>query len=141
MNRVRRRKRLTLPSIYRFIERSRMEMKKCEKARAHLAIIVLVGATLEYILAAYIRAYPHVVYSQHKRLTDHWDLKNLNQLARQSGLFDYRAFQASERIRKSRNLVHPNWYAGRKPTRFTQGIVDKRLSDYNSVIDSIQRNL
>ena len=141
MKKLRRRTRLSLTAIYRFINRSRLEMKKCENANAHLAVIMLVGVTLEYILSAWIRAFPDVVYSRHKKLSAYGNLMGLNRLAYECGLFDYKAFRASERIRKYRNLVHPNWYAGRKPMRFTESMVDDRLADYNSVIDSIQRNI
>src|SRR5205814_328995 len=100
----------------------------------------LSGAAIEYILAAWIRAFDILKRARHKkRLSDHWSLKELNDLAYEQGLFDFRAFCASERIRKFRNLVHPNWFAGRNPNRFTKHILGARLRDYDTVIDSIQR--
>jgi hypothetical protein len=36
-------------------------------------------------------------------------------------------------------LVHPNWFAGRKPARFTKHVLEARHRDYDTVIDSIQR--
>jgi hypothetical protein len=112
-------------------------MKACEASHAYLAGIVLSGAALEYILAAWIRAF--VSRASRKKLTDHWTLKELNDLGFRHGLFDYKAYCSAERIRKFRNLVHPNWFAGRKPIRFTKHILEARLADYNAVIDSIAR--
>ena len=60
--------------------------------------------------------------------TDHWDLRTLNVLAYQSGFMDYRAFQAAERIRKFRNMDHPNWYAARKPMRYGKGITSEAVT-------------
>lgn len=114
-------------------------MKACEASRAYLAGIVLSGAAIEYILTAWIRAFNIVRYTKHTKLTDRWNLKDLNDLAYEQGLFDYKAFCSAERIRKFRNLVHPNWYAGRKPMRFTKHVLQGRLADYNAVIDSIGR--
>ncbi len=116
-------------------------MKKCQDVSAYLAAIVLIGAGVEYMLAAWTRAFPEVVYARHRKLSEHWTLKDLSELAYQNGLLDHNAFQASERIRKFRNLVHPNWYAGRKPIRLSKSILEARISDYNAVIDSIQRNI
>jgi hypothetical protein len=141
MRTIRRRRNLSEISIYRFINRCRKELRICRESHACLAGVVLIGASLEYLLAAWIRAYPNVVYGRHRRLSDHWSLKELNELAYQERFFDRSAFHSSERIRKSRNLVHPNWYAARRPLRFTKRMLEARLSDYNSVIDSIQRNL
>jgi len=136
----RRRKRLSQPAIYRFINRFRLEVRICERSKAYLAGIVLIGAAIEYILAAWIRAFDILRRAKHKkRLSHHWNLKELNDLAYEQGLFDLKAFRASERIRKFRNLVHPNWFAGRNPRRFTKHILAARLRDYDSVIDSIQR--
>lgn len=141
MKAIRRHKRVSSESLYRFVRRCRLEIRKCEKVNAYLAAIILLGSALEYLLTAWIRAYPEVVYSQRKKLTDHWDLRTLNTLAYQSGFWEYRAFQAAERIRKFRNMVHPNWYAGRKPLRFVKSIVEDRMADFDIVTDSFQRNL
>jgi len=123
-----------------FINRFRLEVRICERSKAYLAGIVLIGAAIEYILAAWIRAFDILRRAKHKkRLSHHWNLKELNDLAYEQGLFDLKAFRASERIRKFRNLVHPNWFAGRNPRRFTKHILAARLRDYDSVIDSIQR--
>jgi hypothetical protein len=132
---------LSSQSIYQFINRCRKETKRCEDAHAYLACIILLGATLEYMLSAWIRAFPQTVYAHRRKLTDHWNLKDLNELAYRTDFFDYGAFRASERIRKFRNLVHPNWYAGRKPLRFTKRILDARISDYNKVMESVQKNI
>ena len=141
MKTIRRRKRLSSDSLYRFINRCRTEMKECEKVNAYLACMVLIGTSIEYMLAGWIRAFPKLVYAQHRKLTDHWTLKELNEFAHQNGFLDHRAYQASERIRKYRNMVHPNWYAGRKPIRFSRRILEARISDYNTVVDSMQRNV
>jgi len=136
----RRRKRLSQPAIYRFIRRCRLEVRICERSKAYLAGIVLSGAAIEYILAAWIRAFDILRRAKHeKRLNHHWSLKELNDLAYKQGLFDLKAFRASECIRKFRNLVHPNWFAGRKPRKFTKHILAARLRDYDTVINSIQR--
>jgi hypothetical protein len=113
-------------------------MKTCEASRAYLAGIVLSGAALEYILTAWIRAFVGRQTGRQK-LTDHWSLKDFNHLAYEHELFDYKAFCAAERIRKFRNLVHPNWYAGRKPIRFTKHVLKARLADFDTIVDSIQR--
>ena len=68
-------------------------MKKCENGHAYVATIVLVGVTLEYILSAWMRAFPEVVYSQDKRFSAYGNLKDLNRLAYESGLFDFNAFR------------------------------------------------
>jgi hypothetical protein len=141
MKTIRRRKRLCLDSIYHFIRRCRLETQRCEAARAYVAAIVLLGAALEYLLTAWIRAYPSVIRAEGKKFTDRWGLWELSQIAYRAGFLDYRAFQASERIRKFRNLVHPNWYAGRKPLKLSKNILDARFADFDRVIDSIERNL
>jgi len=115
-------------------------MKTCEQSKAYLAGVVLTGAGIEYILTAWIRAFDILKHVKHpKKLTDHWSLKELIDLAYQQGLFDLEAFCAAERIRKFRNLVHPNWFAGRKAVRFTKHLLEARHRDYDTVIDSIQR--
>ena len=114
-------------------------MRICEASKAYLAGIVLSGAALEYILAAWLRAF--VPRSQRKRLSEWWSLKDLINIARAQGLLDYKAFCSAKRVRKFRNLVHPNWYAGRKPIRFTKHLLEARLVDYDTIIDSIQRNI
>src|SRR5438045_2160355 len=134
-----RRKRLSEAAIYRFINRCRAEIKICEASKAYLAGIVLTGAAVEYILAAWLRAFAVLKHAKHKKVTEHWSLKDLNDIAYEQGLFDYRAYRAAERIRKFRNLVHPNWYAGRKPIRFTARVLAARLTDYDVIIDSINR--
>ena len=103
--------------------------------------MVLTGAALEYLFTAWIKAYPAVLRSSRRKLSDHWDLNQLITLARDSGFLDYKAFLAAQRIRKYRNLIHPNWYAGRKPLRFTKKLLDARLTDYENVISSIEKNL
>ena len=140
MKTPRRRKRLSSTAIYRFVNRCRAEIKICERSKAYLAGTVLTGAAVEYILTVWIRAFDILKYANHrKKLTDHWSLKELIDLAYQQGLFDFKAFRAAERIRKFRNLVHPNWFAGRKPARFTKHVLEARHRDYDTVIDSIQR--
>lgn len=138
MRTIRRRTRLSSDSIYQFITRCRSETTKCKDAHAYLAAVVLLGTTLEYILAAWIRAFPIVVYSRNRRLTERWGLEDLNKLAYEEELFDFGAFQGAERIRKFRNMVHPNWYAGRKPIRLTKKVLDERISDFNEIVDSIK---
>jgi hypothetical protein len=136
----RRRKRLSTAAVYGFINRCGAEIRICERSKAYLAGIVLTGVAIEEILAAWIRAFDILKFAKHKKkLTDHWSLKELNDLAYAQGLFDLNAFQAAERIRKFRNLVHPNWFAGRNPARFTKQVLDAWLRDYDAVIDSIQR--
>ena len=105
---IRRRKRLTQTSIYRFVNRCRLELKKCEKTQAYLSALILIGAAVEYTLTAWMRAYPEELYRRRKKITQHWDFKDLNRIAHEAGLFDREAFLAAERIRKYRNRVHPN---------------------------------
>jgi hypothetical protein len=126
-----RRKRLSEAAIYRFINRCRREMKLCEASKAYLAGIVLSGAALEYILTAWVRAFE---IANGRR-----NLKELVATAYKHGLLDRKAFCAAERIRKFRNLVHPNWFAGAKPIRFTTHLLDARLADFNVIVDSIKR--
>ena len=142
MNRIiRRRKRLSEKSLYHFITRCRDEVKKCQDAEAYLAVIVLAGASVEYLLTAWCRAFPSAVYGKRKKLTDHRNLKDLNQLAYEHGFLNHKAYLAAERIRKFRNFVHPNWYAARRPLRFTKYLCRQIQLDYNSIIDSMQRNI
>lgn len=141
MKSLKRKNHLSLASIYRFINRCRLEVKKCEEAGAHLACFILFGSALEYIQHAWIRVYPDIVYKEGKKLTDYWSLKTLNDLAYRNGFFDRQAYLASERIRKTRNMVHPNWYAGRKPLRFSKTIVNKMTTDIEIVMESIRNNL
>jgi len=141
MKTIRRHKRLTENSIYRFLNRSRKEIKKCEKAGAYLAAIVLIGANLEYLLTAWIRAYPGVAHDNHRKSTANWNLKELIHLAWKSGFLDHKSYLSAERIRKYRNLVHPNWYAGRRPLRFTKRVLEDRLADYDAIMNSFRRNV
>jgi len=136
---VRRRKRLTFDSLLTFINRSRVEIARCKRAKAYLAGCSLLGATLEYSLTAMMRAYPHVVYVTGKRLRQHWDLGTLNQFARACGWFDHKGFLAAERIRKNRNMLHPNWYASRRPPRITRTMLDARLSDFDEALASLRK--
>lgn len=115
-------------------------MKACESARAYLAGIILCGAALEYTLTAWIRAFD-VPRVGRRRLTERWDLKHLIDRAYETRWFDYKAFRSAERIRKFRNLVHPNWYAGRKPIRFTKNVLGERLEDLSTAVDCLYRNL
>jgi len=115
-------------------------MKACESAGAYLAGIVLCGAAREYILTAWIRAFD-VPRMGRKKLIDRWDLIHLNNRAYENGWFDDKAFRSAERIRKVRNLVHPNWYAGRKPMRFTKHVLEERLEDLSAAVDSLHRNI
>ena len=102
--------------------------------------MVLTGAAVESILVVWLRAFDVLRGAKHKKkLTDHWTFKELNDLAYHHGLYDHKSFRAAERLRKFRNLVHPNWFAGRQPPRFTKRALDARLRDYDTIIDSIQR--
>lgn len=141
MNLPKRKKRLSERSIYRFVNRCRLEARKCEDVRAYVAAIILLGAAMEYLLSAWIRAYPSAIHCQGKKLSNHWDLKQLTDAAYQAGFLDHGAFRAAERIRRFRNLVHPNWYAGRKPIRFTRHLLDARIQDFDIFIESMQKNL
>jgi hypothetical protein len=115
-------------------------MKICERSKAYLAGMVLTGAAVEYILNAWLWTFDVLRLAKHKKkLTDHWTFKQLNDLAFQEGLYDVRAFRAAERIRKFRNLVHPNWFAGRRPARFSKHALNARLRDYDTIIDSVNR--
>ena len=139
MSTPRRRKRLTEASVYRFLNRCRKEIKACGAVRAYLAGIVLSRAALEYSLTAWIRAFD-VPRMGRKKLTDHGDLKNLIDRAYELRWFDHKAFR-SERVRKFRNLVHPNWFAGRKPIRFTKDVLEERLEDLDAAVLSLYRNI
>ena len=134
MNTPSRSKRLTEKSVYRFINRCRGEIRACERAGAYLAGIVLCGAALEYILSAWIRAFD-IPRMGRKKLTEHWSLMDLNNRAYETGWLDDEAFRSAERIRKFRNLVHPNWYAGRKPMRFAKDVLEERQEDLNAAVD------
>ena len=123
----------------RFLRRAAKEVKKCDESGAYLAGCILIGAALEHGLQAMIRMYPHRVRARGYRVGRHWTLADLNNLARDCGWFDHEAFDAAERIRHHRNLVHPNWYASSKPPRITKRMLDARLEDYNKAIDSLLR--
>src|ERR1700737_2601020 len=51
------------------------------ESKAYLAGIVFTSAAIEYILAAWLRAFDILKFAKHKKkLTEHWSLKELNDL-------------------------------------------------------------
>ena len=129
---------LRFEGILRFISRCQKEIKRCESSGAYLAGCLLIGASVEYVLAAMMRAFPDDVYRQGRKLRENWSLKSMIELAKKVGWLDQSAFEAAERIRTTRNLIHPNWFANSKPTRFTRHLLDARQSDYAEFIQSVR---
>lgn len=134
---MKRRKNVHFNALLRFINRARKEVDQCAKAKAYLAGCVLIGAMTEYLLMAMLRMFPDVVYRRGRKVSEHWSLKSLNNFAKECGWFDEEVFQAAERIRRNRNLLHPNWYASRKPPRITRHMLRARDDDFDKVYECI----
>ncbi|HVY88434.1 MAG TPA: hypothetical protein VG942_06170 [Hyphomonadaceae bacterium] len=117
----------------RFLMVAHAELERCEKARAYFAGIILMGAVVEFALTGLVHAWSHEVTSRGRRVREHWDLISLNAFGRDVGWLDRRAFFAAERIRKHRNLVHPNWFAGRQPPTVTKSLFVARRDDLDDV--------
>jgi len=66
-------------------------------------------------------------------MTDHWDLRKLNDFASECGWFDEEVYEAAERIRRTRNLLHPNWYASWKPPSITGYMLEAREDDFQRI--------
>jgi hypothetical protein len=76
-----------------------------------MARCVLLRTALEATLLAMTKLFPKRVYTCPKRLVKAWNLLELSGLARDCRWLDQRAFQAAERISKSRNVVHADLIA------------------------------
>ncbi len=136
---MRRRKHLKFDSLLRFLNSAQSELKRCERSKSYLAGTILMGAAVEFALTSLMHAWPHLVYRRGKKLKDYWDLKRLNDFAHTVGWLDYKAFLAAERIRKHRNLVHPNWFASKNPPRIAKGLFAARHKDLAEVWRSVNR--
>ena len=128
---------ISFNSLLRFISRARLETSRCAGAKAYLAGCVMLGTMTEYLLMAMLRMFPKAVYQRNHRVGEHWVFKNLNAFALECGWFDVETFDAAERIRKNRNLLHPNWYASRKPIRITHHMLTAREADFQKVYDCL----
>jgi hypothetical protein len=42
-------------------------------------------------------------------------------------------YEAAERIRRTRNLLHPNWYASWKPPSITGYMLEAREDDFQRI--------
>lgn len=113
------------------------EVDQCTEAKAYLAGCVLIGAMTEYLLMATLRMFPDVVYRRGRKMSEHWGLQALSDFARECGWFDQAVFDAAKRIRQTRNLLHPNWYASQNPPRFTRHMLEAREDDFQKVYDCI----
>lgn len=109
------------------------EIGRCEKAKAYLAGCVLIGSSTEYFIAVAMRLFPHTVHKSGHQLSERWDLAHLNCFAKSCGWFDTATFNASERIRKTRNVVHPAWVAKSKALPIGASVFRKRYSDFDLV--------
>ena len=132
-----RRRIIDFNGLFWFNTRARKEIDACAEAGAYLAGCVLVGAMTETLMMLMLRLFPSVVYRRGKKLKDHWGLKELDEFARDCGWFDQATYEAAERIRICRNLLHPNWYAARKPRRITKGLLTAMESDFSAVMDCV----
>jgi hypothetical protein len=134
---MKRQKQIYFNALLRFLIRARKEIERCAEARAYLAGCALIGAMTEYLLMTMLRMFPDVVYRRGRKVGDYWNLKKLNDFAKECGWFDQLVFDAAERIRRNRNLLHPNWYASRKPPRITRHLLNAREDDFQKVYDCI----
>ena len=134
---MRRRKHLHFDSLLAFLNYADKEIRRCERARAYLAAHVLLGASLEYALMAMLRVRTHTVYARGRKIKEQWSLKDLNEFALACGWFDKAAYEAAERIRLSRNALHPNWFASRRPPSFTKAPFQRAHTDFLAVVDKI----
>ena len=134
---MKRQKQIRFNALLRFLTRARKEVNLCAEARAYLVGCALLGAMTEYLLQTMLRMFPDVVYRRGRRMTDHWDLKKLNDFARECGWFDEEDYESAERIRRTRNLLHPNWYASRKPPRITRYMLEAREDDFRRIYHCI----
>jgi hypothetical protein len=131
---MRRRKNVYFKALTRFVKRGRNEVDRCTRAGAYLAGCTLIGAMTENVLMAMLRMFPDVVYRYGRKLRVRWDLGKLIEFAHDCGWFDQAVYEAAERIRMNRNLLHPNWYASRKPPRITRGMLAAREVDFGMVL-------
>ena len=134
---MKRQKEVHFNALLRFLNRARKEVDRCAGAKAYLAGCVLIGAMTEYLLMAMLRMFPDVVYRRGRKMSERWGLQALNDFAKECGWFDQAVFDAAERIRQNRNLLHPNWYASRKPPRITRHMLEAREDDFQKVYDCI----
>jgi hypothetical protein len=134
---MKRRKNVHFNALLRFLSRARKEVDRCADAKAYLAACVLIGAMTEYLLMTMLRMFPDIVYRRGRKVREPWTLKALNDFAKDCGWFDQAVFDAAERIRRNRNLVHPNWYAARKPPRITRHMLEAREDDFERVYGCI----
>jgi len=123
--------------LLRFLQVARLELARCDRSRAYLAGIVLMGAVVEFALTGLLHAWRYEAEDRGRKLDDHWDLKRLNEFGREVGWLDRKAYLAAERIRKHRNLVHPNWFASRVPPRIVKSLFAARLDDLDEVWRSV----
>jgi hypothetical protein len=134
---MKRNKKIHFNALLQFLNRTRKEIGQCAEAKAYLAGCVLIGAMTEYILTAMLRIFPDSVYRRGRKIGEHWTLKTLNEFAKECGWFDNEVFDASERIRLNRNLLHPNWYTSQKTRRITRHMLKAREDDFQKVYDCI----
>lgn len=134
---MKRQKNVNFNALMRFLKRARKEVDLCAEAKTYLAGCIMIGAMTEYILMAMLRLFPDVVYRRGHKISDRWSLKTLNAFAKDCGWFDKEVFDAAERIRKNRNLVHPNWYASSKPPRITRHMLKARENDFDKVFECV----
>lgn len=109
------------------------EIRRCEKSKAYLAGCVLIGSSMEYLITATMRLFPRDVYKRGHRITGYWKLVDLNNLAKDCGWFDSFAFDAAERIRNTRNVLHPAWVAKSKALPVKASLFHSRSSDFDLI--------
>lgn len=95
------------------------------------------GAVVEFALTGLVHAWSYELTDRGRKVREHWGLKSLTALGREIGWLDRPAFLAAERIRKHRNLVHPNWFASRTPPRIVKSLFVARHDDLDEVWRSI----
>jgi hypothetical protein len=134
---MKRNKKINFKALLQFLNRTRKELDRCTEAKAYLSGCVLIGSMTEYLLMAMLRMFPYIVYRRGRKVGENWGLKTLNDFAKECGWFDNEVFEAAERIRLNRNLLHPNWYASRKPKRITRHMLKAREDDFQKVYDCI----
>lgn len=124
-------------SLLRFERRARGEVATCRETKAYLAGCILIGAMTEYLMMTMIRIFPNDVYRRGRKLGEYWTLKGLNDFAHDCGWFSDDVYAAAERIRTTRNMMHPHWYARKQPPRITKHLLSAREKDYTKVLDCV----
>lgn len=119
------------------IRQRRVEIERCLKAKAPLAVIFLCGSTLEGLLFAVAESNPRE-FNQAKAAPSNdgkvkqfgeWTLQNLIAVSRELGLVGVDVLKHADAVRDFRNYIHPRQQIRENftPRMFTAEMADKVL--------------